>query len=329
MMKNGDLTQQWLNTGIWITWEKQIRNRGLSEALDFKLFEMVCDKSCLMRYIILIVKTIQVIIKEKPPIVVAQNPSLVLAILVVSIKKIFRYVVVIDAHNGGLMPKDGKIRILNLAARLLQKKADITLVTNEALKKGVKSNGGFAHVLHDKIPVVRCNEDYKFDGQVNIVYICTFADDEPYKEVISSASKIPNNYYLYITGNNKKMKCDIEVPTNVRLVGYVPDEEYWSLLHGADIIMDLTTRENCLVCGAYEGVALEKPLILSNTFATREYFSAGCIYVDPTVDSIVAGIKECVNKKNILLREQKELNAKLKNEWLAEVDQLKAKLMEN
>lgn len=328
MMKNGDLSQKCSNTGIWITWEKQIRNRGLSEALNFKLYEMVCDKTCLKRYITLIVKTIQVIIKEKPPIVVAQNPSIVLAILVVGLKKIFDYIVIIDAHNGGLKPKDGKIKILNLAARLLQKKADITLVTNEALKKDVERNGGFAHILHDKIPVVTSNEHYKFDGHVNIVYICTFADDEPYEEVITSASRIPNNYYLYITGNNKKMKGDIEVSENVKLVGYVPEKEYWSLLHGADIIMDLTTRDNCLVCGAYEGVAFGKPLILSNTFATKEYFSAGCIYVDPTVDSIVDGIIECVNKKNILLGEQIDLKSKLENEWLAEIGQLKIKMVQ-
>lgn len=329
MDKHSDATRQTLCSGIWITWERQIRNRGLSEALGFKLYELTYNKSPILRYCILISTTLKTLIKEKPRIVVAQNPSIVLALLIVGLKKVFNYVSVIDAHNSGLKPKDGKICILNVVARLLQKKADITLVTNKELKNEVERNGGCAHILHDKIPNVKCNEHfrYKFEGQVNIVYVCSFAEDEPYREVISCGQKIPHNYYVYITGNHNKMKRDIKVPSNAKLVGYVPDEEYWALLRGADIIMDLTTRENCLVCGAYEGVALGKPLILSNTLATKGYFSMGCIYVNPTVDSIAGGIMECVNKKKKLTDEQISLGIELRNEWLVEVERLKTELL--
>lgn len=301
--------------GIWITWEKQRRNKGISTALGWDLYEIVCKKSGIYRYLLSSIKTVSLILKEKPRIVAAQNPSIILAGLVLLLKKIFGYKLIIDAHNIGIFPLEGRSKFLMFFSKKLQRYADLTLVTNSKLKSVVKSNKGKAFVLPDKIPDVPEVEFYSLEGKVNIAYICTFSDDEPFREVIKSASMVSEDTIIYFTGKYEG-KIDINsISTNIKLLGFIPDQQFWSLLSSVDFIMDLTLREGCLVCGAYEGIALSKPLILSNTEALKSYFNKGCIYVEPTAISIAQGIKRAIKIREELSSEVGLLKLSIKDDW--------------
>lgn len=304
--------------GVWITWEHQRRNIGISSALGWDFYEINYDRIervTLIRYLLSILDTVRVLIKKKPEIVIAQNPSIILAVLIVLLKRVFSYKAVIDAHNSGLFPFEERFAFFMYISRMLQKFADLTLVTNEALKKYVVSNRGKAFVLPDMVPDIQVTGSYTLSGEINIVFICTYAEDEPYLEVIKAARLLPENIFLYFTGKYEG-KVNVESKSaNVRLLGFVPEEEYWPLLASADIIMDLTLREDCLVCGAYEGVALEKPLILSNTAALKNYFKKGCIYVDPNAPSIAEGIVEAIENREVLISDIKHLRVLMKREW--------------
>jgi len=301
--------------GIWITWEKQIRNIGICEALKWELYEIIYHKPKLQRYLKCIIKTIIIIKREKPKIIVAQNPSILLSILIVALKKIFNYKAVIDAHNSGIRPLEGRSRVLMHIAAYLQRFADLTIVTNEGMCKEVESNKGKAIVLPDRLPVIINHKLVHLEGKFKFAYICTFSDDEPYNELINSAKFLNEDVMIYITGNYKN-KVDInQFPNHLRFVGFVSEKDYLSLISSVDFIIDLTTRENCLVCGAYEAVALEKPLILSDTKALRKYFSKGCIYVSPDIESIVNGIKKAIHQRKILYFEIKGLKRELKISW--------------
>jgi hypothetical protein len=82
-----------------------------------------------------------------------------------------------------------------------------------------------------------------------------------------------------------------------------------------DATIDLTTREHCLVCGAYESVAVEKPMILSNTKALKDYFNRGAIYTEHTTESMRKAILEVVKKKTALAAQIKELKTTRRREW--------------
>jgi glycosyltransferase involved in cell wall biosynthesis len=302
--------------GVWIAWENHRRNKGISKALGWKLYEIVYnDKSKLYRYIASIIKTVSIILKEKPKFVSAQNPSKVLAFVILFFKKILGYKAIIDAHNRGIFPREGKSKILMFLSQFFQKNADLTIVTNRGLKSVVEFHGGKSFILPDKLPAVPELDSKKLAGKINIAFICTFDVDEPYLEVINSARSIPDDIVIYFTGKYEG-RVDIEsLPSNVVLLGFVPDDAYWSLLLSVDIIIDLTLRENCLVCGAYEGVALGKPLILSDTKILRSYFRQGCIYVKPTSDLIAEGIMSAVKHKDLLEKEMTNLIIVLEKEW--------------
>jgi glycosyltransferase involved in cell wall biosynthesis len=304
-----------MKKGIWITWELHRRNRGISSALSWPLYEIRSKKSKIIRFTTSIIKTIKVIYRENPKYVVTQNPSLVLSFLATLIKPLFKFVLIIDAHNSGIFPKEGRSKILMIVSLWLQRKGDIILVTNNALKNVVELNGGKACVLPDRIPALQKLNSIDLKGKIKIACISTFHDDEPFNNIIEAGNLIPNDIYIYMTGKFEGKISINTVPSNVKLLGYIEEEKYWSLLTSVDGVMDLTRRENCLVCGAYEGIAVGKPLILSNTKAITEYFSEGCIYVDQSPKNIAEGIIEFADKKKILERQINELHKNLKKNW--------------
>lgn len=313
--------------GLWIAWEHHLRNLGISEALNWRLVEIDLKYSRLLRYPPLIFATFVAVLKERPDIVAGQNPSLVLSVLLILLRPLFRYTLVIDAHNAGIYPFEGRVNAFLRTARWIQKKADITVVTNEELAKEVLKNKGTPFVLPDRLPTVPALLDtFSLEPGINVAYICTYVEDEPYREVLAAAQKLPVGITLYFTGRfNGKLAADL-IPKNVKLLGFLPEREYWSLLHSADIVMDLTLREHCLVCGAYEGVALGKPLVLSDTEALKSYFSKGCVYVKPCPNSIASGIKQATEKLSSMAAEVKSLRQELHHKWQRSLRKFKALL---
>lgn len=149
-----------------------------------------------------------------------------------------------------------------------------------------------------------------------MLFICTWAGDEPYFEVIKAAEQINNNITIYITGNHKKAP-NIEqgnVPKNVQLTGFISNAEFDQLLWDVDIIMDLTTREDCLVCGAYEAIAVEKPLILSNMKALKTHFP-NMEYTENTAADIARSIDFATKNASRLATNSKELKTNLTKKW--------------
>jgi trehalose-6-phosphate synthase len=158
----------------------------------------------------------------------------------------------------------------------------------------------------------------------NLACICTFCEDEPYQEIIQAATLTTNDVAIYFTGKYEGKIDTTNIPLNVKLLGFLSEDEYWSLLASSDIIIDLTLRENCLVCGAYEGVAMAKPLLLSDTAALKSYFTQGCIYVKATQkNSIAQGIDIAIKNHGKLKEEITELKIKLGQDWGEKISTLK------
>lgn len=261
---------------VWITWEVQRRNRSLASALGAELIEFDYHGSRLSRYALLTSKTLGVLARADVDIVFVENPSIVLSTLVVAWGKLSSSPskIVIDCHNCGIFPRHFKT-----LARWLTRNASACIVTNDAMAKVVSSWGGRALVMPDPLPKLNPVQRIELP-RPSILFICSWADDEPIDQVISAAQALADKQVeatIYITG-----KPDLELyptldvpPGNVILTGYLSEEEFDRYLLSCDVVLDLTTRDNCMVCGAYEGVAAEKPLLLSDNEATAAYFTDG------------------------------------------------------
>ena len=303
---------------IWITWENQRRNHTLSRVLGAKLFQFDLKLNRFERYPVALFKTLVTFIKEQPALIFVQNPSLVLSLFAVNYGRLFNIHVIIDAHNAGVYPFNGTKSWANRLAVHLFRLATFTIVTNNALAEHVKKNGGKPVVLPDPIPEFEYKGEKRvLKGNFNVLFICSWADDEPYIEVIKAANLLDKKTYIYITGNSKGKEKEFgdKLPVNVILTGYLKEEDYVEMLYSCDAVMDLTIRENCLICGAYEAVAMEKPLIISDTKVLREYFLMGAFYTNNTYTDIASKINMAVVEKERMKKEIKILKAKLISEW--------------
>ncbi|MBI2400604.1 MAG: glycosyltransferase family 4 protein [Deltaproteobacteria bacterium] len=321
-----------MNSGrIWITWEIQRRNRTLSARLGSTLNELIFKGNRFLRYPALIARTAALIAKKRPSILFVQNPSIVLALFAVSSKFIFRSPVVVDAHNAGIFPFEGKKPWANRVTGFILRNADLTIVTNPSLAGHVSAAGGRPFALPDPLPEIRRQKTARpLKGRRNVLFICTYAEDEPYLEVIKAASMLAPDIFVYISGNPKgreKAFSHLLAPNTV-LTGYLPEDDYIGLFNSVDAVVDLTTREDCLVCGAYEAVTLEKPMVLSDTKALRDYFSNGALFTDNTAGDLAGKIMEALENADILSERAKRLKETLAANWEEMKDRLEKTLRE-
>ena len=135
-----------------------------------------------------------------------------------------------------------------------------------------------------------------FKGTTVVLCICSWAEDEPIDEVFAAGHHLlaqNQDIQIRITGNpEKRGPIPKNLPANVVLTGFLSDDDFHRQFAQADAIMDLTEREHCLVCGAYEGVAAGRPIIITDSAVSREVFYKGAIYTKNTGQSIANSILE-------------------------------------
>jgi len=321
------------NSSIWITWETQRRSIELARHFGCELF--IFEHFGWLRYPKCLWQTISVFFKKKPQILFVQNPSMVLATVACLLGMLSSSYVIVDRHTTFLLnEKDKKITLRNIVFKILHrftlKHADLTIVTNEYLADIVISLKGRAFVLPDKLPDLKMTEKINLKGDKNIFLISSFNHDEPIEEVLSAMSKLKQeNVVLYISGNYKKLDKSIRdnSPLNVVFTGFLSYEEFINYLFSVDVVMALTTATHCMLCGCYEAVSAEKPLITSRQKVLVDYFS-GAVFVDNTKNDIRHAIEVVIEKieeykSNILL-----LKNEISKSWAEECQKLEEYVIE-
>jgi glycosyltransferase involved in cell wall biosynthesis len=89
--------------------------------------------------------------------------------------------------------------------------------------------------------------------------------------------------------------------------------------------MVLTTADYCMLCGCYEAVSAEKPLITSDKAVLREYFK-GAFFVQNNSTSIAEGIKTILNDFDSYQKEISILREILMSSWEKNYTDLEKKL---
>ncbi len=300
---------------IWISWHYHRRSDHLSREFGCAYYHFgTSARSRITRYIIGIINTLKILIRKRPKIFFVQNPSIVLSTLAVFLKPFFKYVLINDFHTPFIKLHSAKYFIFWKLQHFAIRYSNITLVTNEGFRSQLQ--GERIMILPDVLPKFNSPGNRKLDYGSNILYVCTFAEDEPYKNIIKTADFLDKDTHIHITGNYRKVGIDKnKMPSNIHLTGYLPDKDYLELMNSVDVIMVLTEQENCIVCGGYEGISLSKPLILSNTRTLRDYFSAGTIYTEHNAKSIASAIKTAIREKDKLENELQDLKSRLAMDW--------------
>lgn len=304
---------------IWITWETQRRSLTLARHLDCKLF--IFDIEGFFRYPLCLLKTLFTLLIHRPGLLFVQNPSIVLAAFSCFYRSITGIKLVIDRHSNFRLnkPQSGSLPIwLFMRFHYYSlKHADLTIVTNNYMADLVKKAGGEAVVLPDKLPEfpVYCPDYHK--ESMRLLLISSFGSDEPVREVIEAFGMLKNkNCELFITGNFKKRISEIpgHLPPGLHLTGFIPDSQYIKLLISSDIILVLTRADYCMLCGCYEAVAAEKPLITSDKQVLREYFNHA-VFVNNHPESIFQGITKVLKNPDYYKKKATVMKLDIEKRW--------------
>jgi hypothetical protein len=325
-------TEQPLPNTLALTWEQHRRTRELCSWLGLPLHEVTFNASRLKRYAKLGRQTLRLLSERKPKVVYVQNPSLILATIVLAARPFLgRYKVVMDAHNEAVAPFTHAYWPVTSLTRHVLRAADVTIVTNAALADQVRQIGGNPHVLPDRLPTppFAPTAPLRLDGPLQVMVVATYAADEPIAEIIEAARALGDQYQLSITGRETKLPAEqrARLPANVRQTGFLSEEAYWELMRDSHVVLDLTLKPNCLVCGAYESLAVLRPMVLTGNPATVDLFGKVAVM---TTDHDAKAIAECLQRARAQLG---ELNDSVMNErprfeqrWLEHAVRLREKI---
>lgn len=237
----------------------------------------------------LAIKTILVLIRRRPEALIVVAPPFVAPLVAVPVARILGARVAVDIHTGALIDRrwSWSIPVLVWTLRL----SVVSIVTLESLGHRLRRRSLNVLVLPDPLPSVPAPSEDRAEGvkDAEVVAICGWGRDEPIDVLVQAARG--QKWQLAITGDAPK---SLKLPRNARLTGFLPDAQYDQLLANAACIVVLTTRDETLLSGAWEALAHRRPLVLSATRALRETFGTRVNYVEPTPESIRAGIATTV-----------------------------------
>lgn len=309
-------------SALWISWKAHRRSSGLCTAWGLPLHVISHARGNWLRWFEQAWKTLALLRRTKPEIVFVQNPSLVLATLAWSSRRVFGYYLVVDGHNEGVRPFARRGKFVGWLTRRLLRGADATIVTNAALAKHVIAAGGRALVLPDCLPTVHLPAKSMPSSREEtplVVVISSFLSDEPIAAILAAAVENPGVRFAF-TGDARRFPRGLVLPANAQLTGYLAERAFWRLLAEADVILDLTLKPDCLVCGAYEALALAKPMVLSDNPATRELFGpAACLTNNEPYD-IARAVRDAIAQRNRLASNARELRNAYAAPWQQQAD---------
>ena len=318
-----------LDRTIWVTWEKQRRTETLAGELAIPLHRFHPPSSYLLKILSLSLKTVCLMIAKRPRRLIIQNPSMALAALTCTLKPLFGYRLIVDRHSNFKFHtrSDGRLkyRIFHYLSRATIAKADLTIVTNEFLAEVVRSWGGRPFVLQDMLPDMNLAEDVILEEGRHILFVTSFSDDEPIAEVLEAAKSLPEDTVLHVTGNHRKARHRLpsDIGENVRFTGFLAERDFQSLMKSCDVVLAMTTQDHTLLCSAYEAVSLEKPLVLSDKQALREYFDEGVRFTSPEPAAIARTLTRVLDEQEEAAEEITRLKAKLQQDWAPRFEALK------
>lgn len=298
-----------------LSWFEHRRTRELCAGLGIELLLVDTTYRGLRRYLLLTARTIALLSRRRPGVLLVQNPSLILSVLCVVLRSAFGYRLIVDAHNEAVTPYENRQTWIKWLSRWVVRRASLTVVTNRQLAAIVRDQGGKPFVLPDRIPVPTPGTGRKLSVAFSAVLIATFARDEPIAAIFEAVRG--TELELFVTGDSRRLGADIamSVPPNVHFTGFLAEQDYWTLLRSADAIVDLTLKADCLVCGAYEALALGKPLLLSDNAASVELFGNGAVFTDNSPQSIRVALQRLQVEQEHMQSAAERKRSELIEQW--------------
>jgi len=264
-----------------------------------------------LRYVVQGWHTWHLLEREQPQIIVVQAPPIFAALLVAFWCKVWGKIQLrksladyaIDCHSGTFYSPRWSWTIP--LQRYLSKRAVITIVASEDALEILQSWGAKCAFLVDGIPSLSpATGAVGSEGEARVAVISSFDYDEPVEEIFAATRLVPQVTF-YLSGNPERIASNLlaQKPKNIILTGFLQDSLYSGLLQNVNGVLVLTKEPHVLNSGAYEALAMAKPIIVSDWPQMRRCFTRGFIYVKNTPEAIATGVEKMLDEQRILSNE--------------------------
>lgn len=180
-------------------------------------------------------------------------------------------VTVMDSHPGafGLMG-DRLSRLLRPLHAWCVRRAAGVLVTTDGLVQTVTRLGGRGMVFHEPDRRGSVTPVAADVARGPVVFPGVFARDEPIDVVMAVADRLPGTRFV-LTGDAEKHGF-ATTRANVSLTGWLDAAAFDATIADAGFALVLSTDPESVMRTAYEATRARRPLIVTDTPATRAYF---------------------------------------------------------
>lgn len=269
-----------------------------------------------IRYPIQALLTLRLLFQARPGLVFIQNPPIFAPLCVWLYCALSGSRFIIDAHtdaiHGPLWQWSWPLHAF------LSRRAVTTLVTNSYLQQKVENWGARSHIIMDVPSEFPLGKPYPLAHPFNLALVSSFSTDEPLEAIIEVARSLPQ-VGIYVTGDpaRSQRRLPPDLPDNVHITGFLPEDAYYGLLRSVQAVMVLTTEDHTMQRGACEAVWLGQPIITSDWPILREAFHLGAVHVDNSITGIRAGILQVQESYRDLAAQLPRLQEERRQQWAA------------
>jgi hypothetical protein len=266
-----------------------------------------------IKYVPQTLRTWQLLASDRPAVAFVTNPPVFAGLCVAVYSAVTRTPFVMDTHPPALYSRKWAWTVP--LQRALARRALVNIVDQDRFRELFASWG--ARAVAVEAPPVTVDVDARRDDVAfELAVVNTFAADEPLEPLLEAARRLPDVRFA-VMGDTAlaARRLLAAAPQNVVFTGYLEGGDYWSCLARARAVMALTTYPHSLLSGAQDGVAVARPLLLSDQPALRDYFPRGAVFAANTADAFVVAIGEARRREEDLREEVCQLREEQRRAW--------------
>jgi hypothetical protein len=278
-----------------------------------------------LRYAFLALRTLSLLSRERPKVVLAQNPPIFLPLLLVIARRFNKFKLVVDHHAVWSM-KTIRAPLLSQGIsaleRFVAKEADANMSPNNSWTRELRARGATdAFTYHDFIPkpVMSTRKDdewapYRSPPHRFLVVAAHGGHPQELLEEEVRAMRGLGDYLLVITGKREKLglrMARLNPPGNVIYPGYLDDAHYEALKRNADAALSLSTELNTVPHAIHEFLVYGIPTIVLKDSLLRSLFDGAIVEIDDAGPETVGEALKRVTEDSTFrrkLRESVDLN---------------------
>lgn len=273
-----------------------------------------------LRYAFLALRTLSLLGRQRPKVVLAQNPPIFLPVLLVLTKPLYRFKLIID-HHAIWSIKTLRQPLLSQGIAALERfastRADSNMSPNNNWTRELRARGATdAFTYHDFIPMPTSTTKRDHEWTPNplpphhflVIAAHGGHPQELLEEEIAAVSGL-QDYLLVITGKREKLGHRISrlsPVSNVIYPGYLDDANYEALKRNADVALSLSTEINTVPHAIHEYLAYGIPTIVLKDTLLRSLFDAAIVEIDDPRPETVKKALMRVAEDSVFRRELRE-----------------------